>query len=528
MAIVQISQITNRLGLAEDLPQLAGAELGWSTDTRQLWIGNGTLEEGAPIIGNTEILTEFSDIINIAASYTYKGTAAGYTVQTGPTPGSPVVLSLQNWMDQWASVKDFGAVGDGVTDDTAAINRALYQLFCRQQNPQIRRSLYFPAGVYKVTNAIKVPPYATLYGEGPQNSIIQLANGTTGIPAVVQMADSHQQTGVNMGTNGATFPTDINIANMAFQSLSTYNDIMLIQSTSNSRFSGVSFIGAETKSTLTNNLSDTSAVTMYSGLTNPVTDIVFTGCRFSGTVWGVYSDYAIKGVTISNSDFDTLFQGIALGTGTIINGGPTGTRILSNVFDNIYSEGITIGAINLNATGYNIFYDVGNFFNGVTNPAASIISFGGNNVSIGDMFQRSAAYSTIFPRVNIGTTTSIATTNGEQIELGTLTVKSGLQTTLLDNQSSPQAVFTFNTSLNEQGFKVNYSTTRGSGFRTGTLWVVDTGGGTLNFMDDYTENEDLGIVLSASQTGSTITVEYTTFPTGSSATMSYSINYLNS
>ena len=62
MAIVQISQITNRKGLAENLPQLAGAELGWSTDTRQLWIGNGTLADGAPVIGNTEILTEFSEI----------------------------------------------------------------------------------------------------------------------------------------------------------------------------------------------------------------------------------------------------------------------------------------------------------------------------------------------------------------------------------------------------------------------------------------------------------------------------------
>jgi hypothetical protein len=58
VAIVQISQITNRLGLAQDLPQLAGGELGWSVDTRQLYIGNGTLAEGAPIVGNTEILTE--------------------------------------------------------------------------------------------------------------------------------------------------------------------------------------------------------------------------------------------------------------------------------------------------------------------------------------------------------------------------------------------------------------------------------------------------------------------------------------
>ena len=62
MAIVQISQITNRKGLQSNLPQLAGAEFGWSTGTRQLYIGNGTLQDGAPVIGNTEILTEFSVI----------------------------------------------------------------------------------------------------------------------------------------------------------------------------------------------------------------------------------------------------------------------------------------------------------------------------------------------------------------------------------------------------------------------------------------------------------------------------------
>ena len=63
MAIVQISRITNRKGRQENLPQLAGAELGWSINTRQLYIGNGTLQEGAPVIGNTEILTEFSEIV---------------------------------------------------------------------------------------------------------------------------------------------------------------------------------------------------------------------------------------------------------------------------------------------------------------------------------------------------------------------------------------------------------------------------------------------------------------------------------
>jgi hypothetical protein len=60
MAIVQISQIQVRRGLNQDLPQLAGGEMAWSQDTRQLYIGNGTLTEGAPVEGQTEILTQFS------------------------------------------------------------------------------------------------------------------------------------------------------------------------------------------------------------------------------------------------------------------------------------------------------------------------------------------------------------------------------------------------------------------------------------------------------------------------------------
>ncbi len=69
MAIVQISQIKHRRGLQENLPQLASAELGWSVDSRRLYIGNGSLAEGAPETGNTEVLTEYSNIPGVT-SYT--------------------------------------------------------------------------------------------------------------------------------------------------------------------------------------------------------------------------------------------------------------------------------------------------------------------------------------------------------------------------------------------------------------------------------------------------------------------------
>lgn len=65
MAILQISRIQNRRGLKEDLPQLSSAELGWSVDTRELYIGNGNVLLSPQPGLNTRILTEHDlSIIN--------------------------------------------------------------------------------------------------------------------------------------------------------------------------------------------------------------------------------------------------------------------------------------------------------------------------------------------------------------------------------------------------------------------------------------------------------------------------------
>jgi len=81
VAIVQVSRITNRKGLAENVPQLAGAEFGWAIDQRRLFIGNGTLQEGAPVIGNTEVLTEYSDVFSGRTQFSF----GDYIVNAGTT-----------------------------------------------------------------------------------------------------------------------------------------------------------------------------------------------------------------------------------------------------------------------------------------------------------------------------------------------------------------------------------------------------------------------------------------------------------
>ena len=529
MAIVQISQITNRKGLQIDLPQLAGAELGWSIDERRLFIGNGTLEEGAPVIGNTEILTEFSDILAFQTNYTYKGEAAGYTVQTGPTPSTPITLSLQSWLDQFATVKDFGAVGDGVTDDTDAINRALYQLFCREVNPQIRRSLFFPAGVYRVTESILIPPYATLWGEGADNSIIRLDNSnddSTLNAYVARTADSLQQYGVNIGTNGATAPQFVTITNMGFENQDTTTDVFLVEDATNCTFQNVSFVGPLGQANLTTAGPDTAGLRFASTASLVCSQIVFDGCKFSGTTFGVNTDQQVKGVTVCNSQFDTLHQGVLLGTGTVVNGGATGVRIVSNTFDNIYAEGIIFGDVELNASGHNIFYDVGNHFTGVTNPATTIIDIqSDNNVSISDLFQRADAFATVYSRININNTLSIATINGNKIQLGSYQRQSGSTVILVDNTGSATPI-TFSSAL---AMSINYTITRDTAYRTGTIMVASSSAdstGDLTYTDDYVENSPTGILFSFTEVANVVRFNYTSTSTGTDADLFYSITIL--
>ena len=65
MAVIQISKIQVRRGQKNSgigVPQLSSAEFAWAVDSQELFIGNGSVAEGAPAVGNTKILTEHDNI----------------------------------------------------------------------------------------------------------------------------------------------------------------------------------------------------------------------------------------------------------------------------------------------------------------------------------------------------------------------------------------------------------------------------------------------------------------------------------
>jgi hypothetical protein len=536
------------------------------------------LEDGAPVVGNTEILTEFSDILSFAGQYTYKGEAAGYTAQTGVTSGSPVSQSIQSRLDSYAVVTDFGATGDGQTDDTAAINRALFQLYCVQANTQIRRSLFFPAGNYIITDSILIPPYACLYGEGSNSSILDFqvqnwaantayAQGVlvyyvpgsayyrsvvsvpaTGIvisnPAywtaeslpdyVVQTADSLQQTGVNIATNGAIAPTNIEITSIGIRT-NQLNNAMLIDKAQQCSFSLMTMSGPLLTSSLTTSLDDTRAVDWLSTPSLPCTQINFDNCAFLGFTYAINTDQQIRGATVSNSAFDTLYQGAVLGGVTPSNGGATGVKFISNSFDNIYEQGLVFNNVSLNSSGYNIFYDVGNHFNGTALPSTAVITIDAiNNVSVGDMFQRTTAFSGSFPRIQLYNSVtqtvpaSIGVDSAAQIQMGSFVRETGTQATLSAGAVSA-TLFTVS-SVQIKAFKMDYTITVETSARTGTLTVVndadDSAGDGLSYVDDYVQNSDTDVTLSVTDVGGTMTVLYSSSGARAAGVIYYSLTHL--
>jgi len=77
--------------------------------------------------------------------------SGGTTTITG---GTTTVMDVN-----YINIKDYGAVGDGVTDDTTAIETALAS----------GKSLFVPAGTYKLTAAITIPSHCFMYGEEKPN-----------------------------------------------------------------------------------------------------------------------------------------------------------------------------------------------------------------------------------------------------------------------------------------------------------------------------------------------------------------------
>ena len=538
MPQVQISRIQHRRGKASDLPQLAAGELGWSVDEQKLYIGNGTVADGAPAVGNTEIMTAGSSGFTTALSHTYKGYLGDSTpIVTGAT--GDVSRTVQQRLDDYVSVKDFGAVGDDSTADVVAIQRAIDELYSDtdQNDTRARRILFFPAGTYKIAASLTIPPYAHLVGEGPDKTIIK---NSASAPALVTEDDDGQVYG-NIGDSSATTPTQIQISNMTIRTTVAYGGLSIDNATkvfvNNVKFQGT-FVSGGTDA------SNSKGVTVRSTTTLPCANIVFDQCQFTGFARLVDMSYDVTNVRFTNCDFSTAYYGALLGAEMdgSTNGltkGPRDIQFSGSSWSTIGQQAIWVkpaagadagtGARNVISYGNWYAETVANNFDGVQSiTEVPVIQFDNDEcTSTLDFFERTSQRDTDF-----GDSTDPSNTPPEVQGIG-LHKKAVKQITLADNTSSATDTGIYLPGFTDKGVRITYKMNRGAKYRTG-VFTISSDGELCTFNDDFEETSDVGTTLSAitsdgdSTAGNdTIRVKYVTTSDSSTAvTMEYQIEIL--
>ena len=538
MPQVQISRIQHRRGKASDLPQLAAGELGWSVDQQKLYIGNGTVADGAPAVGNTEIMTAGSSGFTTALSHTYKGYLGDSTpIVTGAT--GDVSRTVQKRLDDYVSVKDFGAIGDDSTADVVAIQRAIDELYSDtdQNDARARRTLFFPAGTYKINAPLTIPPYAHLVGEGPDKTIIK---NSASAPALVTEDDDGQVYG-NIGDSGATTPTQIQISNMTIRTTVAYGGLSIDNATkvfvNNVKFQGT-FVSGGTDA------SNSKGVTVRSTTALPCAYIVFDQCQFTGFARLVDMSYDATNVRFTNCDFSTAYYGALLGAEMdgSTNGltkGPRDVQFSGSSWSTIGQQAIWVkpaagadagtGARNVISYGNWYAETVANSFDGVNSfIEVPVIQFDNDEcTSTLDFFERTSQRNTDFID-----STDPSNTPPEVQGIG-LHKKAVKQITLADNTSSATDTGIYLPGFTDKGVRITYKMNRGAKYRTG-VFTISSAGELCTFNDDFEETSDVGTTLSAitsdgdSTAGNdTIRVKFiTTSDSSTAVTMEYQIEIL--
>jgi hypothetical protein len=494
--------------------------------------------DGAPAVGNTEIMTAGSSSFTTSLSHTYKGYLGDSTpIVTGAT--GDVSRTVQKRLDDYVSVKDFGAVGDDSTADVVAIQRAIDELYSDtdQDDARSRRILFFPAGTYRIAASLTIPPFAHLVGEGPDKTIIK---NSASAPALVTEDDDGNVYG-NIGDSGATTPTQIQISNMTIRTTVAHGGLSIDNATkvfvNNVKFQGT-FVSGGTDA------SNSKGVTVRSTTLLPCSYIVFDQCQFTGFARLVDMSFDVTNVRFTNCDFSTAYYGALLGAEMdgSTNGltkGPRDIQFSGSSWSTIGQQAILVapatgadsGTGPRNIISYGNWYaeTVANNFDGVNSISeVPVLQFDNDEcTSTLDFFERTSQRDTDF-----GDSTDPSNTPPEVQGIG-IQRKAVKQITLADNTSSATDTGIYLPGFNDKGVRITYKMNRGAKYRTG-VFTISAAGELCTHNDDYEETSDVGATLSAitsdgdSTAGNdTIRVKYvTTSDSSTDVTMEYEVEIL--
>jgi parallel beta-helix repeat protein len=245
--------------------------------------------------------------------------------------GSGTALrTVQAKLRETVSVKDFGAVGDGVTNDSAAIQSAIAS----------SRSIFFPAGNYLVTTLITINATdIKLHGVGAASKITSAT-----LKNVIRLATLNRAVFEDLAFETTVSNATENVYGVVWAENDALKDVSFLRChffAPNANTNGVKIINQDT------DISD---------------QVRFIECRFEGIQrmgieWQnhVY-DGAVRyrSVTIERCTFKDIGVGIGYGFAISLSGLGENCTILNNTFDNI-RLGIELVGANDTTAAFNKF-----------------------------------------------------------------------------------------------------------------------------------------------------------------------------
>lgn len=561
MAVVQISRIQIRRGQKNQgtgLPQLASGELAWAIDTQELYIGSGSVSEGSPAVGNTKIITQKDNLLNLVNQYRYKRNNP--LIQTSVDPNSSTVISLEDRLDFKVTNASYGILDNG-EDMTAEIQHAIDNLFITNKvgGESERVTLEFLPGKYVISGTIYLPSYVSIVGAGAQKTIFEYT-GTSG-PVFRFINDTSTVSARNF---------TIGLASNLYNDVGVYNQqpknallkgfsvkvneldtaCILMESVRDSQFEDLEIIGnydwyagADSSIPIINNNYAFNLQAFSSIIT--CKNNKFKNVTVKRFIYAIVSDYDILNNTWEGCEIKESKYGIIFGQNTANTigqrHGPRRNIIKNSYFNDIKENGISVINGYSNVSNNNTFMNVGNDGSGnaITADGSSIIRFvTRGNYSSNDIFDR--AYNNYY---NEQTSTlvddSLAGSN-----YGYRYYPEVEGPTYFNNNSSN--IVTLIASTTATAFRIPFSgetnieikyvlkISTGTQMRRGTIHIaVDDTHNDLLLSDDYdyvgTSGEDLRITFSAEfdLTGTCINVKYTNTNTTHSSSLTYVYSVLS-
>jgi len=530
MAVLQISRIQLRRGKkneASGLPQLASGEMAWAIDSQELYIGNGAVSEGAPAVGNTRLLTENDNILDLADQYQYK--VNDLAIQTNADVNFPVIRTLQDRLDDIVTSNDYGIVSD-TTDQTVNIQNAITNLFVDTES---RVVLQFQPGVFEITSTINIPSYVTIEGAGVGKTIFNF----TGTGTVFNFIKDDDGLSIQQGSQ----PRFISMKGFSVETNSIATQVFEMNSVRDSVFENIEIKGVWT--------TVPSLTSIGIGMYAPSAIVTcqrnkFTRVTVDGFTQGVYAQQDIFNNLFDDCGFKNLYFGVAFGADVTGFGavgfqyGPRKNIIKNSRFEGIDSYGIIINKGYGNRSRSNTFINVGNDGSGNSytpeQQKSPIIKFvNAGNSSTQDIFDRAIDLAS---GAAIGNSAYLAEVEGAVSFTSpeTKTINIGQEFTATEAFRIPVPPD------GGLGLTIDYiyQSTAFNQMRQGTLSIaVDRLHNSMQFVDEYNytgttaEGDDEKLVFSAEletiDSYYTIVISYTNDNTSDVATLTYSYNVLS-